>query len=293
LKKKKITKVDESNKKQKNEIYLNVQKGEQIGAGSFGKVFKGLWGVTTVALKSLTSSESIKEFESEANILRALRHPKVVSFLGIGITPSGEEFLCTEYLACGSLESVLREKKIETSNKLTLGMDICAGMLYLSEHNIIHRDLAARNILCYLEGDTYTAKVGDFGLSRIIKDYYYDSSSRIFPIKHTAPEAIKYQRYSLESDVWSIGIVLWEVFSDGEIPYAEMTNSETLQKVVAGYRLGKPPNCSDDIFKIMLDCWHHDPHNRPHWKVLYSRLQSCCSTLHLNKSADLMGYLDQ
>ncbi|NWS95069.1 SRMS kinase, partial [Neodrepanis coruscans] len=138
---------------------------------------------------------------------------------------------------------------------------VADGMRYLEEKHIVHRDLAARNILV---GEELTCKIADFGLARLLKDDIYStSSSTKIPVKWTAPEAANYRTYSLKSDVWSYGILLYEVFTYGQIPYEGMTNQETVRQITRGYRLPRPSSCPPEIYSIMLECWSGNTEERP------------------------------
>jgi len=134
---------------------------------------------------------------------------------------------------------------------------------------IIHRDLALRNLLVCsdkkIQG-SYVVKIADFGLSRMVEGDIYESDDQMIPLKWCAPEVLCYGRYSSKSDVWSFGIVLWELYSGGKIPYCGMNNQETRDYVLNGYRMSSP---SADVPPIMYDlmklCWEHDPQNRPNF----------------------------
>lgn len=144
------------------------------------------------------------------------------------------------------------------------------GMSYLEEQRIVHRDLAARNVLV---GDDLACKVADFGLARLLKDDVYSprSSSKI-PVKWTAPEAASYCVYSPKSDVWSFGVLLYEVFTYGRCPYEGMSNHETLQRIARGYRLPRPAACPAEVYALMLGCWRRCPEERPDFTTLREKL---------------------
>lgn len=143
-------------------------------------------------------------------------------------------------------------------------------MSYLEEQRIVHRDLAARNVLV---GDDLACKVADFGLARLLKDDVYSlrSGSKI-PVKWTAPEAASYCVYSPKSDVWSFGVLLYEVFTYGRCPYEGMSNHETLQQISRGYRLPRPAACPAEVYALMLGCWRRCPEERPDFITLREKL---------------------
>lgn len=152
-------------------------------------------------------------------------------------------------------------------------------MSYLEERRVVHRDLAARNVLV---GDDLTCKVADFGLARLLKDDVYSpSSGSKIPVKWTAPEAANYRVFSQKSDVWSFGILLYEVFTYGQCPYEGMTNHETLQQISRGYRLPRPAVCPAEVYMLMVECWKGSPEERPTFATLREKLNAINRRLHL------------
>jgi len=145
-------------------------------------------------------------------------------------------------------------------------------MAYLEGKNIIHRDLACRNLLCKEESEILIVKISDFGLSREIEDFY-ESQDGNLPIKWTAPEVFKTSKHTIKSDVWAYGITIWEIFSFGEVPYSDLDNSLTREKVSNGFRLPKPSECPNIIYQLMLDCWKENPNERPSFRDITLRLK--------------------
>ncbi|TMS10010.1 Ephrin type-A receptor 3 [Larimichthys crocea] len=140
---------------------------------------------------------------------------------------------------------------------------IASGMKYLSDMSYVHRDLAARNILV---NSNLVCKVSDFGLSRVLEDdpeAAYTTKGGKIPIRWTAPEAIAYRKFTSASDVWSYGIVMWEVISYGERPYWEMSNQDVIKAIDEGYRLPAPMDCPVVLHQLMLDCWEKGRSDRP------------------------------
>ncbi|UYV81745.1 hypothetical protein LAZ67_20002184 [Cordylochernes scorpioides] len=194
----------------------------KLGSGNFGEVWHGMWKDTTeVAIKTLKpGTMAPAAFLQEASIMKKLRHQKLVSLYAVC---SKEEpiYIVTEYMANGSLLDYLRNNREGKALKLPSLIDMAAqigsGMAYLESKQLIHRDLAARNILV---GEHNVVKVADFGLARIIEDSEYTARQGAkFPIKWTAPEAALYGRFSIKSDVWSFGILLFELITHGQVPY--------------------------------------------------------------------------
>ncbi|GBN36403.1 Tyrosine-protein kinase SRK3 [Araneus ventricosus] len=143
-------------------------------------------------------------------------------------------------------------------------------MMHLEANNMIHRDLAARNILV---GDGGIVKLADFGLARIVDEaVYVASGGGKLPIRWAAPEAYTTGEFTIKSDVWSFGIVLYEIFTHGETPYSGMTNSQVSQLITKqDYRMPKPsdPDCIDAVYEIMTMCWKKEPKDRPTFEFLY------------------------
>uniref|UniRef100_A0A3Q2EFP7 Protein kinase domain-containing protein n=1 Tax=Cyprinodon variegatus TaxID=28743 RepID=A0A3Q2EFP7_CYPVA len=141
------------------------------------------------------------------------------------------------------------------SQDLMLGMclDVSEGMAYLESSNFIHRDLAARNCLVSKNNEV---KVSDFGMTRfVLDDQYTSSQGSKFPVKWSAPEVIKYSKFSSKSDVWSFGVLMWEVYNEGRLPYENRSNSEVVESLNSGLRLLKPRLAPDAVHMLMEWCW--------------------------------------
>ncbi|XP_059149282.1 tyrosine-protein kinase fyna-like isoform X2 [Physella acuta] len=191
-----------------------------LGSGQFGEVYKGKWKETTdVAIKTLKQgSMSVAHFLQEAQIMKMLRHDKLVRLYAV-CTLETPIYIVTELMSNGSLLDYLRSDKtriLTLINLIDMASQIASGMSYLEARNFIHRDLAARNILV---GENNIVKVADFGLARILDNDEYNPKGARFPIKWTAPEAALRQKFSVKSDVWSFGILMYELMTRGRIPY--------------------------------------------------------------------------
>ena len=246
----------------------------KLGAGQFGEVWEGLWnGTTAVAVKTLKAGTmSPHEFLQEASLMKKLRHPKLIQLYAV-CTREEPIYIVTELMKHGSLLEHLRGdgRALKLPQLIDMCAQVASGMAYLEEQNYIHRDLAARNILV---GDHMICKVADFGLARVIdEDIYEAHTGAKFPIKWTAPEAALYNRFTIKSDVWSFGIVLYEIITYGRFPYPGMTNAEVLEKIQTGYRMGAPQNCPQRLHEIMVDCWKEDPASRPTFETLQWQLE--------------------
>ncbi|XP_040917278.1 tyrosine-protein kinase Srms [Toxotes jaculatrix] len=256
---------------------------KKLGEGHFGEVWEALWTTENkkVAIKMLKQEDTKQdEFVKEVQALKSLHHPKLIQLLAM--CSRGEPvYIVTELMSKGSLKSYLSsaEGQVLTSAHLIyMGSQIAEGMAYLEDRNIVHRDLAARNILV---GDDLVCKVADFGLARIIKDSVYTASRNTkIPVRWTAPEAAMYQRFSVKSDVWSFGVLLYEMMSRGKMPYEGKSNKEVLELLSSGFRLPCPTRCPQNIYRIMMDCWAAEPSKRPSFHALHSQLDSIYARIY-------------
>jgi receptor tyrosine kinase-like orphan receptor 1 len=160
---------------------------------------------------------------------------------------------------------------------IRIAAQISAGMEYLSGHHYIHRDLATRNCLV---GEQLNIKISDFGLSRDIysSDYYRVQSKSLLPVRWMPPESILYGKFTTASDVWSFGVVLWEIWSYGLQPYYGNNNQEVISRIRSRQLLPPPDNCPSNVYELMVECWHELASRRPNFKELHSRFR-CLESL--------------
>jgi len=273
-----------------------------LGEGCFGQVWKcealnieGTKGTTTVAVKTLKASATQKERDDlikELNVMKMFYddpHPNVVRLMGCCTAGSDKEqiLLIMEYVTKGKLQDFLRKSRAEqdygnlhgpsqklTSRDLTtFCYQVARGMEYLAAKKVIHRDLAARNILV---DHMNICKVSDFGFSRDVmaNNIYERKSEGRLPIRWMAPEALYDNIYTTKTDVWSYGVLMWEIVTLGSTPYPGMSGSEVMKKVREGQRLDKPEHCDREIYNMMFYCWDKDPSERPTFKDLVQNLES-------------------
>uniref|UniRef100_A0A3Q2EF88 receptor protein-tyrosine kinase n=1 Tax=Cyprinodon variegatus TaxID=28743 RepID=A0A3Q2EF88_CYPVA len=182
--------------------------------------------------------------------------------------------IITEYMENGSLDAFLRKNDGRFTVIQLVGIlrGIASGMKYLSDMSYVHRDLAARNILV---NSNLVCKVSDFGMSRVLEDdpeAAYTTRGGKIPIRWTAPEAIAYRKFTSASDVWSYGVVMWEVMSYGERPYWDMSNQDVIKAIDEGYRLPPPMDCPVALHQLMLDCWQRERADRPKFGQIVNML---------------------
>nr|XP_055043298.1 tyrosine-protein kinase SRK2-like isoform X2 [Misgurnus anguillicaudatus] len=253
---------------------------KKLGEGHFGEVWEALWTTKKqkVAIKMLKQEDTkLDEFVKEVHALKNLHHPKLIQLLAL-CTRGEPVYIITELMTKGSLKSYLSCKEggaLDVVSLLDMAGQVADGMAYLEANNSIHRDLAARNVLV---GDGYICKVADFGLARVIKEPFYISNERTIPYKWTAPEAISHGRFSNKSDVWSFGILLYEILTYGGVPYPGYAANEVYAQVTErNYRLPKPSKCPQFMYDIMLSCWSAQPEDRPDFKDLKHKLENVSS----------------
>uniref|UniRef100_A0A8C6PLU2 receptor protein-tyrosine kinase n=1 Tax=Nothobranchius furzeri TaxID=105023 RepID=A0A8C6PLU2_NOTFU len=252
-----------------------------IGIGEFGEVCSGRLKMPgkreiCVAIKTLKAGYTDKQrrdFLSEASIMGQFDHPNIIHLEGV-VTKCKPVMIITEYMENGSLDAFLRKNDGRFTVIQLVGIlrGIASGMKYLSDMSYVHRDLAARNILV---NSNLVCKVSDFGMSRVLEDdpeAAYTTRGGKIPIRWTAPEAIAYRKFTSSSDVWSYGIVMWEVMSYGERPYWDMSNQDVIKAIDEGYRLPPPMDCPMALHQLMLDCWQRERADRPKFGQIVNML---------------------
>ncbi|XP_038826891.1 tyrosine-protein kinase receptor Tie-2-like [Salvelinus namaycush] len=264
-----------------------------IGEGNFGQVLKarikkdGLrMDAAIKRMKEYASKDDHRDFAGELEVLCKLgHHPNIINLLG-ACEHRGYLYLAIEFAPHGNLLDFLRKSRVletdpafaianSTASTLTsqqllhFAADVARGMDYLAQKQFIHRDLAARNILV---GDNFVAKIADFGLSRGQEVYVKKTMGRL-PVRWMAIESLTYSVYTTNSDVWSYGVLLWEIVSLGGTPYCGMTCAELYEKLPQSYRLEKPLNCDDEVYDLMGQCWREKPYKRPSFQQILVSLK--------------------
>uniref|UniRef100_A0A8C1BI39 Tyrosine-protein kinase receptor n=1 Tax=Cyprinus carpio carpio TaxID=630221 RepID=A0A8C1BI39_CYPCA len=263
----------------------------ELGQGSFGMVYEGIAkGVvkdepeTRVAIKTVNESASLHErieFLNEASVMKEFNCHHVVRLLGV-VSQGQPTLVIMELMTRGDLKSYLRSlRSAENISSLPLpplkkmiqmAGEIADGMAYLNANKFVHRDLAARN--CMVAED-FAVKIGDFGMTRDIyeTDYYRKGGKGLLPVRWMSPESLKDGVFTTMSDVWSFGVVLWEIATLAEQPYQGMSNEQVLRFVMEGGLLDKPDNCPDMLFELMRMCWQYNPKMRPSFLEIISSIK--------------------
>ncbi|CAJ1085725.1 tyrosine-protein kinase Tec isoform X1 [Xyrichtys novacula] len=237
---------------------------KELGCGQFGLVRLGKWRAQhKVAIKAIREGAMYEEdFIEEAKVMMKLSHKKLVQLYGV-CSQQRPIYIVTEFMEHGCLLNFLRQRRgsFGVGSLLSICLDISEGMEYLEANGFIHRDLAARNCLV---NDSLIVKVSDFGMARyVLDDQYTSSSGAKFPVKWSPPEVFNLCRYSSKSDVWSYGVLMWEVFSEGRMPFEQNQNHEVVALVTKGHRLFRPKLATPTVYDIMQMCWLERPDKRP------------------------------
>ncbi|CAG9816232.1 unnamed protein product [Phaedon cochleariae] len=265
-----------------------------LGQGAFGEVYQGFYRqrpcdtvempVAVKTLPEMSTSQAEMDFLMEALIMSKFNHPNIVHFIGVCFDKH-PRFIVLELLAGGDLKNFLRESRPEPEKVSLLGMkdlilisiDVAKGCKYLEDNRFIHRDIAARNCLLTTKGPGRVVKIADFGMSRDVyrSDYYRKGGKAMLPIKWMPPEAFLDGIFTSKTDVWSFGVLLWEIMSMGYMPYTGCANRDVMQLVTSGGRLDPPANCPGPIYGIMTQCWHPTPEQRPTFATILERMGYC------------------
>ena len=227
------------------------------------------------------------DFFQEAVVIKQLRHPNIIELYAV-CTQEEPIYIITELMKHGSLLEYLKGdgRSLKLPQLIDMGAQVAAGMAYLEENMYVHRDLAARNILVT---ENFSCKVKVVSMARILSDNTYQAFTEAkCPIKWTSPEAALYKQFTIKSDVWSFGILLFELITYGRPPYPGLDNTEVLEALTTGFCMPRPKGCPEQLYNIMRDCWRDNATTRPtfeslHWRMDNFYVENEPTHLHLHK----------
>ncbi|XP_051772641.1 fibroblast growth factor receptor 2 isoform X4 [Ctenopharyngodon idella] len=295
--------------------------GKPLGEGCFGQVVMAeALGIdkdkpkeaVTVAVKMLkddATEKDLSDLVSEMEMMKMIgRHKNIINLLG-ACTQDGPLYVIVEYASKGNLREYLRARRppgMEYSYDIARVSDepltfkdlvsctyqVARGMEYLASQKCIHRDLAARNVLVT---ESNFMKIADFGLARDVHniDYYKKTTNGRLPVKWMAPEALFDRVYTHQSDVWSFGVLMWEIFTLGGSPYPGIPVEELFKLLKEGHRMDKPANCTNELYMMMKDCWHAISSHRPTFKQLVEDLDRILTLATNEEYLDLCAPVEQ
>ncbi|KAJ1139978.1 hypothetical protein NDU88_006339 [Pleurodeles waltl] len=294
--------------------------GKPLGEGCFGQVVMAeAVGIdkdrpkdaVTVAVKMLkddATEKDLSDLVSEMEMMKMIgKHKNIINLLG-ACTQDGPLYVIVEYASKGNLREYLRtrrppgmeysfdinripEEQMTFKDLVSCTYQLARGMEYLASQKCIHRDLAARNVLVT---ETNVMKIADFGLARDINniDYYKKTTNGRLPVKWMAPEALFDRVYTHQSDVWSFGVLMWEIFTLGGSPYPGIPVEELFKLLKEGHRMDKPGNCTNELYTMMTDCWRAVPSQRPTFKQLVEDLDRILTQTTNEEYLDLNNPLE-
>ncbi|XP_053535475.1 fibroblast growth factor receptor 2 isoform X3 [Ictalurus punctatus] len=295
--------------------------GKPLGEGCFGQVVMAeALGIdkdkpkeaVTVAVKMLkddATEKDLSDLVSEMEMMKMIgRHKNIINLLG-ACTQDGPLYVIVEYASKGNLREYLRarrppgmeysydiarvsEEPLTFKDLVSCTYQVARGMEYLASQKCIHRDLAARNVLVT---ESNVMKIADFGLARDVHniDYYKKTTNGRLPVKWMAPEALFDRVYTHQSDVWSFGVLMWEIFTLGGSPYPGIPVEELFKLLKEGHRMDKPANCTNDLYMMMKDCWHAISSQRPTFKQLVEDLDRILTLASQEEYIDLCAPAEQ
>ncbi|XP_070558907.1 hepatocyte growth factor receptor-like [Ptychodera flava] len=282
---------------------IRLQSGEILGRGHFGNVLYGkyvdsrgevIYGVAVKSLKRYANIDDVRKFLEEGVIMKSFKHDNVLGLVGVCIDQDGRPMIVLPYMKNGDLKSFVAnpDRVLTVRTLITYSLHVAQGMEYLSSMKFVHRDLAARN--CMVD-ESETVKVSDFGLSRDIyeQEYYAseDKQTRL-PIRWMPVESIKRGIFSTKTDVWSYGVLVWELITRGELPYASIDTWDIPSYLERGRRLPQPAYAPDKLYDLLLQCWQENPNERPEFGTLCQQLRHLCQLGEKATKGDENYYLE-
>ncbi|XP_078578404.1 hepatocyte growth factor receptor-like [Branchiostoma floridae x Branchiostoma japonicum] len=271
--------------------------GPVFAKGNFGQVLKGtLKTQVEVAVKTLQGNrQNLNTFLREGIMMRQFNHRNVLGLVGICLHHGEPPMIIIPYMKNGDLLNFVRDsgKDVTTRDLIDFGQQIAEGMSYLGGMKYVHRDLAARNCMI----DEYRiVKIGDFGLSRDIYEHDYYTSREggpALPVKWMAIESLTHNVFNTKTDVWSFGVLLWELMTRGIPPYPDVDIYDMADYLLSDRRLRRPEECPTRVYKTMLACWSKDTNKRPSFKHLARLLEQIKVSTAVDKYVDILNNMPE
>lgn len=284
---------------------------KDLGEGEFGKLYGGevvekvdnlqtIRPIVAKVLRRRTSAICRESFLRHAEIWSKFSHSNVITIIGVCDDAPTTCILyeCADYLTLydylvdnSPLESPVDDEddsgNLTYHEQLSIGIQVAAGMNYLSQQNFIHGDLAARNCVV---GPRMTIKITDVALTRtpFSSDYLRSANRPPMPVRWMAPEGVLNFRFTVETDIWSFGVLLWEIFTFGSIPHEGYTDKDVTDRIREHVLLPCPSDCPNSVFVLMKECWDILPPSRPRFSTIYSHLSELrCNTNGIEPSLEL------
>lgn len=252
---------------------------DELGKGAFGVVYKALLkedrqASYLTAAKSLherSTSAQKQELLEEAAVMAQLDNPHVTNLVGV-VTVGTPVLMLVEYAEHGSLKGHLEKYDVPQARRLLWAGDVAEGLGHVHSKGFLHRDVAARNVLI---SSDMRCKVANFGLAREVTEHetYYRSHGGQLPVRWTAPEALESRKFSEKTDMWSFGVLMYEIWTRAALPYKGWSNQKVWVEVGGGYRLPQPDGCPNKIFKLMQQSWSKAPADRPTFAEVTAQLR--------------------
>lgn len=264
----------------------NINMLQELGLGAYGKVYHGqvfgLYGNNTASavfikcLEQQSTPEQVAEFRDEASSLSEIRHQHILSLLGVS-TKGITQCLLYEFLQLGDMRQFLLSQQshgnqLSCKELMYIVTQVASGLEYLATQHYIHKDVAAHNVIV---SHNLNVKLSNLKITQGVHSANYCTiHNKLLPIRWLPPESITYNKFTLDTDIFSYGVLLWEAFSGAQLPYAGFSNQEVIEMVRSRQLLACPNNCPPRIYSLMMECWHETPDKRPSAKEVHQKMRA-------------------
>ena len=253
---------------EENDVNLKLKVAEPAS----GAIWRGTWNGIRVAIKYPRAGSSTEETLKSFELVKKLKHTNILQVFEL-FTRNHLTYVVMEFMCRGNLQDFIAwEGSFLTQEKqIDIAVQCARGMSYLESQDIVHGNLTARSVLV---GDNLSCKItGIMGKSIENEDPYSGNKTFYVPYKWMAVETLLYEEFSIESDTWSFGILLYEILTHGSVPYPQWSSGEAVSRVQEGYRMPCPPDCPNEVYSLMKDCWSKNPSDRPPFSMIERKLE--------------------